>query len=195
LLKEARELYGPDLPLKGNDIESFHFLTGGPLPINLAPGKLNENLEGIKDLILNKKFVPFPPRPTILFEDTIEYQKEMQIINCEKYPAKDGFENNKQLNIIARAILIYPEIVELWKQIGYHDICIDVNNLVLQGSLLILYYPNSKNDEDCASPTMNDFVDRIQQFIKVGFKLTKSVMADILFLYEQHLTKIGATLI
>src|SRR6185369_17510386 len=109
LLKEAREQYDGDLPLKGNDIEAFHFLTGGPLAIDLAPKKLEENLEKIKDLILNKKFVPFPPRPTILFEDTIKYQLEIQTINCEKYPAKDGFENNNELNMIARAILIYPE--------------------------------------------------------------------------------------
>ena len=61
----------------------------------------------------------------------------MQILNRKEYPAKDGFENNKQLNIIARAILIRPEIVEYWKQIGHHDICKELNDLVLQGSLLI----------------------------------------------------------
>ena len=60
LLKEAKLQYGENLPLKGNDIEMFHFLTGGPLGIDLAPKKLIENLEKIKDLILNKKFTPFP---------------------------------------------------------------------------------------------------------------------------------------
>ena len=140
LLEEARSQYGIDLPLKGNDIETFHFLTGGPLAIDSAPKKLNDNIEEIKDLILNKKFVPFPPRPMIPFEDSVDYQQEMQILNRKEYPANDGFENNKQLNIIARAILIHPEIVEFWNQIGYYDICKDVNNLVLQGSSLILFY-------------------------------------------------------
>jgi len=55
LLEEARSQYGPDLPLKGDDIETFHYLTGGPLAIDLAPKKSNENIEQIKDLILNKK--------------------------------------------------------------------------------------------------------------------------------------------
>ena len=98
----------------------------------------------------------------------------------KEYPTKDVFENNKQLNIIARAILIYPNIVNFWKQIGYHNICRDVNNLVLQGSLLILFYPNAKNDEVHVYPTTNGFVERLQQLITVGFKLTKSVMTDIL---------------
>jgi len=110
----------------------------------------------------------------IPFEDSIDYQTEMQILNHKEYPAKDEFENNKQLNIIARAILIYPKIVEFWKQVGYHDICKDVNNLVLQGSLLILFYPNHKNEKACNYPTTNDFVKHIQQLIKIGFKLTTS---------------------
>src|SRR5690349_20828639 len=74
LLKEAKLQYGESLPLKGNDIEMFHFLTGGPLAIYLAPKMLMENLEKIKDLILNKNFIPFPPRPAIPFEDSIDYQ-------------------------------------------------------------------------------------------------------------------------
>ncbi|CAG8714294.1 8466_t:CDS:2, partial [Scutellospora calospora] len=53
-----------------------------------------------------------------------------------EYPPKDGYENNRQLNIIARAILIYKELVRLWKEIGYHEVCKDVNDLVLQGIIL-----------------------------------------------------------
>ena len=125
----------------------------------------------------------------IPFEDSIDYQQEMQILNRKEYPAKNRFENNKQLNIIARAILIQPEIVEFWKQIGYYDICRDVNNLVLQGSLLILFHPDVKIEK----VHTNDFVKCLQRFINIGFKLTKSVMTDILTLYEQHLDKIGNT--
>ena len=45
----------------------------------------------------------------------------------EEYPSKDGFDNNRQLNVIARGILIHPDLVNLWKQIGYYEICNDVN--------------------------------------------------------------------
>src|ERR1043166_3658831 len=48
---------------KGNDMELFHFLCAGPLVINYAPQILLHNFNEIKDLILNKKFIPFPPRP------------------------------------------------------------------------------------------------------------------------------------
>ena len=66
LLKEAYSQYDvAETPLKGNDLEKFHFLTGGPLAIDLAPNRLEENLERIKDLILNKKF-----------EDSIDYQQK-----------------------------------------------------------------------------------------------------------------------
>ena len=37
LLKEAKLQYGKDLPLKEDDVESFHFLISGPLPIDSAP--------------------------------------------------------------------------------------------------------------------------------------------------------------
>src|SRR2546430_6350020 len=51
-----------DLATKGNDMELFHFLSAGPLVINHAPQKLLQNLSSIEDLILNKKFIPFPPQ-------------------------------------------------------------------------------------------------------------------------------------
>ncbi|RIB15977.1 hypothetical protein C2G38_2191186 [Gigaspora rosea] len=40
-----------DLAVKGNDMETFHFPTGGPYAINLAKKKLEDNLNAIKDLI------------------------------------------------------------------------------------------------------------------------------------------------
>jgi hypothetical protein len=54
-----------DFVIKGNDMELFHFLSAGTLAINDAPQKLLQNLNDIEDLILNKKFVPFPPHPKL----------------------------------------------------------------------------------------------------------------------------------
>ncbi|RIA96690.1 hypothetical protein C1645_857201 [Glomus cerebriforme] len=121
-----------ELTTKGNDMELFHFLSAGPLVINDAPQKFLQNLHNIEDLILNKKFIPFPPRPKSVYEDSIEYIQLMQARTHEDYPPKDGFENSRQLNVIARAILIHPDLVNLWKKIGYHEICSDVNELVMQ---------------------------------------------------------------
>ena len=76
----------------------------GPLVINHA----SQNLDEIEDLILNKKSIPFPPRSKPVYEDTQEYIQLMQAIMHEEYPPKDGRENIRQLNMVARAILIYP---------------------------------------------------------------------------------------
>src|SRR5438128_1846511 len=107
-----------DLATKGNDMELFHFLSAGPLVINQAPQKLIQNLNSIEDLILNKRFIPFLPRPKPPYEDTIEYIQSIQARAHEEYPPKDGYENSRQLNVVARAILIHSDLVNLWKRIG-----------------------------------------------------------------------------
>src|SRR6266542_976139 len=85
-----------ELATKGNDMELFHFLSAGPLVINHAPQKLRQNLDPIKDLILKKKFVPFPPRPKPTYEDTVVYIQLMQARAHEEYTPKDGYENSRQ---------------------------------------------------------------------------------------------------
>ncbi|PKC11013.1 hypothetical protein RhiirA5_498022 [Rhizophagus irregularis] len=93
-----------ELATKGNDMELFHFLSAGPLVINFAPQKLFQN---IKDLIIYKKFSP-RPKPT--YEDTVHFQL-MQARAYEEYSPKDGYENSHQLNVVARAIFIHPDLV------------------------------------------------------------------------------------
>ncbi|PKY27152.1 hypothetical protein RhiirB3_529030 [Rhizophagus irregularis] len=153
---------------------------------------LRKNLKDIEDLILNKRFVPFPPRPKAYQLDLNSDPHIHQQPIPEEYPSKDGFENNRrltrtshsiptnphrlveivisrlaelinlgfslkdnviidalhmfehrldeigdgtlslqfdQLNVIARGIFIVPDLVNLWKQIGYYEICNDVNDL------------------------------------------------------------------
>ena len=38
------------------------------------------------------------------------------------------------------------ELGQLWKRIGYYEIGTDINELVMQGALLILFPPTSSND-------------------------------------------------
>ena len=98
-------------------MELFHFLSAGPLVINFAPQKLLQNINEIKDLIINKKFIPFPPRPKPTYEDTVHYIQLMQARAHEEYPPKDGYENSRLLNVAAWAVLIYPSLVNLWEKI------------------------------------------------------------------------------
>src|SRR5437764_5909218 len=188
LLNEAEARFGPNLPLKGNEIEKFHFLTSGQLPIDQASKKIKDNLGEIRDLIVNQKFAPFPPRPRIPYNDTHDYFRQMQMINREEFPAKDGYENNKHLHIIARAILLENSLVDMWKEIGYHDICRDVNDLVIQGCILRLFPLNPPvgwND-----PTKKKVVNELNHLVDIGFKLTKSAMVNILCFLENRLDMI-----
>ncbi len=92
---------------------------------------LKKNLKYIEDLILLHKFTPFPPRPKLPQLDLNNDPHNHHPPIPEEYPPKDGYENNRQLNI-------HLELVILWKKIGYNEICNDVNDLVMQGALLIL---------------------------------------------------------
>ncbi|GBB83845.1 hypothetical protein RclHR1_01050019 [Rhizophagus clarus] len=178
-----------ELAAKGNDMELFHFLSAGPLSIYHAPQRLFQNLGDIKDLILIRKFVPFPPRKKLIYEDTMEYIQLIQDRAQEDYPPKDGHENSRQLNVIARAILIYPDLVLMWKEIGYYEICIDLNDLVMQGALLILFPPTPPANWIC--PNVDTVVKRLKQLIDLGFQLSDVVMEDSFHIFEHRLDRFG----
>ncbi|CAG8458321.1 6319_t:CDS:2 [Scutellospora calospora] len=132
---EGEELYGTELYLKGNDMELFHFLSSGPYIINEASDVIKNNFKDIERLVNDFKFGPFPPR----------IGSGNEGIN-EIFPSHDGFENNQQINVIARCILLDVRFVKLWKEIGYFDICKDINDLVLQGAMLILFPPSGSSN-------------------------------------------------
>src|SRR5438874_10040588 len=77
----------------------------------------------------------------------------------------------------------------MWKEIGYHDICRDVNDLVIQGCILRLFPLNPPVDWHV--PTKRKIVNELNHLINIGFKLTKSAMVNILYLYENKLDIIG----
>ncbi|CAB5216804.1 hypothetical protein RhiirA5_449596 [Rhizophagus irregularis] len=191
------EGYNRDLVVKGNDMELFHYLSDPAdtlTSINDDPQKLFQNLSDIKDLILNKKFVPFPPRPKFIYEDTIEYHIQLiQDRSQDDYPPKDGYENSRQLNVIARAILIYPDLVYMWKEIGYYEICSDVNDLVMQGAFLTLFPPTPPTN--WIIPDIDFVVTRLRQLLAVGFQLTRVVMEETFHLFKLRLNEIGDLLL
>jgi hypothetical protein len=91
----------------------------------------------------------------------------MQARSHEDYSPKDGYENSRQLNVVARAILVHPDLVNLWKKIGYYEICNDVNDLVMQGALLILFPPTPPINWIC--PNVDTVVKRLRQLLDLGF--------------------------
>jgi hypothetical protein len=191
LLNEGFKKFGKETAVKGNDMELFHFLSAGPFVINHAPAKLKQNLEKIELLIKEHHFIPFPPRPKPRltdFEDENSKQANLYSVQ-EEYPPKDGFENIRQLNVIARAILIHSPLVQLWKEEGHTEICRDVNELVMQGALLILFPPSPT--QDWKPPTVQKVVERLQELKEIGFQLTDAVIGDAFFLFENRLNDFG----
>ena len=133
-----------NLPFKGDDMELFVFCSEFPA---------NELINGIlKDLILNKNFIPFPQK------------------NCHQIISYDGFSDIK----IAKAIVIHPYLVNFWKQIGYYEICNDYNDLVFQCALTMLFPPSPAVDWTC--PSTNTVTLRLNEFISLGFKLNNKAI-------------------
>ncbi|CAG8443383.1 8366_t:CDS:1 [Scutellospora calospora] len=175
-MNEAYMIYGDSLYIKGNDMELFHFLTGGPQNIIFAPVTIHKNIEKIKKLILEYKFAPFPLR-----------NRNSTREEDETYPSYDGFENNKQLNVIARSILLNLTFVKYWKEIGYYNVCDHLNSLVLQGAFLILFPPNSASFIN----SKESLVKRLKELIEVGFIFNDKVIFDIFLLEVNHIDVIG----
>jgi hypothetical protein len=188
LITEATNELKGDVATRGNDLELFHYLTAGALTINQAPPVLSENLQDIEDLIINKKFIPFPPRQ----RDTPVY-KSLPGGEVDHYPSRDGFENNRQMNLISRAILIHPELVIMWKKIGYYEICSDLNELVVQGTLLVCFPPNPPNNWVC--PNTDFVVEKLQKLFKLGFWLNDKIIEDSINLFEPRINIVGESLL
>ncbi|RIB21966.1 hypothetical protein C2G38_2033970 [Gigaspora rosea] len=101
LLKTTSNIYKSDLCLKGNDMELFHFYTGGLQTFYYAPLVLAKNKDQIEYLLLRYKFIPLPPRSL----ENLSENNSQENIAPEEYPPKDGHENNRQLNVIARSLI------------------------------------------------------------------------------------------
>ncbi|GES91619.1 hypothetical protein GLOIN_2v1877656 [Rhizophagus clarus] len=188
IITEVNNEMKDEIAFRGNDMELFHYLTAGTHAINDAPQTLFKNLQDIEDLILNKKFVPFPFRPRIAPSYRLPSGR-----TSEHYPSQDGYENNRQINLVSRAILICPDLVRLWKKIGYDEVCSDMNKLVMEGSLIVCFPPNPPNDWVC--PNADFIVEKLQGLIKIGFQLTDRVIEDSIRLLESRIKIVGESLL
>ncbi|PKY46703.1 hypothetical protein RhiirA4_461642 [Rhizophagus irregularis] len=170
-----KELQSPwaKLATKGNDMELFHFLSTGPLVINFAPQKLLQNINEIKDLIINKKFIPFPLRPKPTYEDT----------QHEVYSQKDGYENSRQLNVVARAtssgfsallILFPPTPPSDWECSGLIDLGFKLTDTVMEEAFHLFEHRLSEISDILISAFQLDIndVDSIKSALLILFPPT-----------------------
>ena len=77
-------------------------------------------------------------------------------------------------------------------KMGYHEVANDVNDVVIRGSLLILY---PHEFEEWALPGLEQVVKKLSDLQAVGFKLTDKLVGDTLMLLEHRLNYIGETLV
>ncbi|RIB21098.1 kinase-like domain-containing protein [Gigaspora rosea] len=175
IFNEAKKRLNIDLSelFRNNDMKLFDNL------LNYSHDK-EKNLKSIKQLILNWKFIPHPPRPKNQRLD----EKILQI-----YPAEDGYENHEELRIIARAILICNNLINDWKEIGYHDIVYDINDLVIEEAFHMLF--PSGQTTSYIMPSEERITQILQQLLGFGFKLTYSVIFDLIQFFEPKLNDIG----
>lgn len=187
LITEATNELKLNFTIRGNDLELFHYLTAGAHAIDQAPPILLKNLQEIEDLILNKKFIPFPSRPRL----TTAYQHSVGV--TEQFPSQDGYENKLEINLISRAILIHPELVTLWKKIGYNEVCSDMNGLVVKGFFVVCFPPNPIKTWVC--PSSDTVAGKLQKLINLGFQLTDNIIEDLIKMFKSQMKTIGESLL
>ncbi|CAJ0914374.1 6335_t:CDS:2 [Entrophospora sp. SA101] len=126
-MEGSRRWVGPDFCLRSNDLELFHYLTGGNLAIKVAEKVLNKNLKLIEDLILEKRFVPNPRKPKMSYKNIIDFNKkqsrspptvtseqilkEIEIID-KNVDSVDNDDNLEYLKLFSFDLNIYPWILK-----------------------------------------------------------------------------------
>ena len=185
IVAEGIKLYGEGAWLHGNDMELFYSLAGRQSTLREARGSMKENLGNIRHLIRACKFAPFPLRPG---SGLLAYPSAL-----ENDPAMDGYENVSQWNIVVRAILLCPDLVNEWKRIGYTNVVSDVNSLVIQGLLQILFPKTTGNN--WVQPIAAAIVKRFDILISLGFYVGDGVIGDGLLMFGAKVVEVGDTVI
>ncbi|CAG8546868.1 9532_t:CDS:1 [Paraglomus brasilianum] len=189
ILEEAHRRYdGNDIPIRGNDMESFYYLSAGSFKMSQAQKVLETNMDEIKTLIKRYKFAPLPPRPKV----RSHISKNLVFESCED-SFTDGYENLRNLTVITRAILVCPELLNIWKENGYYEIVEDTNDIAIRGSLLALY-PSTPSD-DWVKPDLDQVVTKLSDLQSCGYKVTDDLLGDVMILLEQKLDDIGDVLV
>nr|CAG8511391.1 10622_t:CDS:2 [Entrophospora candida] len=88
LINEGTFRFGTNVYLNTNDAKMFSFLSGQLLPDDQASILIKKNLKEIEDLIVNKEFTPFPPRPKVSNDE-----KNISARDDSEFHIKKEFDN------------------------------------------------------------------------------------------------------
>ncbi|CAG8542321.1 1037_t:CDS:1 [Paraglomus occultum] len=157
-----------------NDIQSIHQVLNGI-----------GNEDNIITIIEKYGFIPFPPSPiskTFVFKHPTEYENEYEY----EFP-QNGFATVSELKIVAKAIITYPNLLDVWKKIGYHEITKDLENPVVQLTLLNLYSTGVASVQLVA--------EKLCDLKLFGFPLIDALIGNAILLFEHKLIDVGESLI
>ncbi|CAG8600368.1 3915_t:CDS:1 [Paraglomus brasilianum] len=139
------------------------------------------NEDDIITIIENYGFTPFPPSfifRTYIFEHLAEYEDEL---------SQNGYATASELRIVAKAIITYPNLLKVWRKIGYHEITEDLENPVVQLTLLNLY--------STGVPSVQTVVEKLRNLQSIGFSLTDTLVGNAILLFKGRLVDVGESLI
>ncbi|RIA84692.1 hypothetical protein C1645_831885 [Glomus cerebriforme] len=87
-------------------------------------------------------------------------------------------------HFLTAAVLIYPKIVKYWKQIGYQEICRDLNDIVMKGLVMLLFPQVPPTNWICPTPEI--IAERLKGLNDLGFKLNDDIISDTIKLFESR---------
>src|SRR6185312_4231230 len=135
----------------------------------------------IKTIIEVYGFIFFPPKPTFrtyIFENSAKYEDNLP---------QNGYATASELKIMAKAIITYPNLLNVWRKIGYHEITNDLENPVVQLTLLNLYSTNVPSGQAVA--------EKLCDLQLIGFLLTDTLVGNAILLFKKRLVDVGKSLI
>ncbi|CAG8586874.1 10774_t:CDS:1 [Paraglomus brasilianum] len=143
--------------------------------------KKGGNEDDIKTIIEVYGFTPFPPKPTFrtyIFENSARYEDNLP---------QNGYATASELKIVAKAIITYPNLLNVWRKIGYHEITEDLENPVVQLTLLNLY--------STGVPSVQTVAEKLCNLQSIGFSLTDTLVGNAILLFKGRLVDVGKSLI
>ncbi|CAG8586910.1 10776_t:CDS:1 [Paraglomus brasilianum] len=137
--------------------------------------------DDIRTIIEIHNFTPFPPSSTFrtyVFENSAAESDN---------PHSNGYATASEMKIVANAIISYPKLLDTWRKIGYHEVTTDLENPVVQLTLL--------NICSTSVPSIQTVTQKLCDLQSIGFLLTGTLIGNALLLFERRLSDVGESLI
>ncbi|CAG8586890.1 10775_t:CDS:1 [Paraglomus brasilianum] len=138
--------------------------------------------DDITTIIEKHGFTPFPPSSlfrTYIFDNFAKRENDL---------LPNGYATASGLTIVAKAIITYPNLLNVWRKMGHHEIITDLENPVVQLTLLDLY--------STGVPSGQAVAEKLCNLQSIGFPLTDTLIGNaLLLLFKRRLIVVGESLI